>query len=447
MIARSEGKSRIVRWVSNMSRLCETTKILIVLFFFIGALASPDFASAEEPVASLAAKEKAPFLDTLKELVSIESGSGDREGLDKLSALIADRLKALGGEVKFIEPNPADTYRMIDTPKQIGRMVHARFVGTGSKKIMLIAHMDTVYLRGMLAQQPFRVDGSRAYGLGITDDKQGIALILHTIAMLKAMSFHDYGLVTVLINADEEVSSAGSRATISKFGAEHDAVFSCEASSVSSDSLALATAGIGAVVLTIKGRASHAGQAPEQGRNALYELAHQILQTRDLSDSATGVKMNWTIASAGTNRNVIPAIASATADVRVLRVSDYDGIEAKVRERIKNHLLPDTMVEMTFERRRPPLEIKPAQQALAKHAQAIYAEIGRALIVGEVAEGGGTDAAFAALNSTAPVIERFGVPGFGSHSNNAEYIDIDSIEPRLYLLTRMVMDMARGKTE
>jgi glutamate carboxypeptidase len=42
--------------------------------------------------------------------------------------LIADRLKALGGDVEFIEPDPADTYRMIDTPKQIGRMVHARFV-------------------------------------------------------------------------------------------------------------------------------------------------------------------------------------------------------------------------------------------------------------------------------------------------------------------------------
>src|SRR5262249_20747221 len=254
----------------------------------------------------------------------------------KISALIAERLKALGGEVAFIEPNPGDTYRMIDTPKQIGRMVHARFVGTGTKKIMLIAHMDTVYLRGMLAQQPFRIDGTRAYGLGITDDKQGIALILHTLAMLKAMNFHDYGLITVLINADEEVSSAGSRATISKFGAEQDAVLSCEPSSVSSDSLALTTAGIAAVVLNVKGRASHAGQAPEQGRNALYELAHQILQTRDLSDPATGVKMNWTIASAGTNRNVIPAIASATADVRVLRVSDYDAIEAKVRQRIRD---------------------------------------------------------------------------------------------------------------
>ena len=377
----------------------------------------------------------------------MESGSGDREGLDKISGLIADRLKALGGEVEFIEPDPADIYRMVDTPKQIGRMVHARFVGTGKKKIMLIAHMDTVYLRGMVAQQPFRVDGNRAYGLGIADDKQGIAVILHTVAMLKAMNFRDYGLVTVLINADEEVSSAGSRATISKFGAEHDAVFSCESSLVSSDHLSLATAGIGAVVLNVKGRASHAGQAPEQGRNALYELAHQILQMRDLSDPATGVKMNWTIASAGTNRNVIPAIASATADVRVLRVSDYDGLEQKVRERIKNQLIPDTMVEMTFERRRPPLETKPAQQALAKHAQAVYAEIGNTLVIGEVAEGGGTDAAFAALKSTAPVIERFGVRGFGEHSNNAEYIDTDSIEPRLYLLARMVMDVAQGKTK
>jgi len=42
------------------------------------------------------------------------------------------------------------------------------------------------------------------------------------------------------------------------------------------------------------------------------------------------------------------------------------------------------------------------------------------------------------------VIERFGLRGYGSHSNNAEYVDIDSIEPRLYLLTRMIMDVARG---
>jgi glutamate carboxypeptidase len=223
-------------------------------------------------------------------------------------------------------------------------------------------------------------------------------------------------------------------------------VFSCEGSRVESDRLSLTTSGIAAVVLNVQGKASHAGAAPERGGNALYELAHQIMQTRDLSEPAVGLKMNWTIASAGTNRNVIPAIASATADVRVLRVADYDGIERKVRERIQNKLIPDTTVEMTFERRRPPLEMTPASQALAKHAQRIYAEIGQSLVIVEVAEGGGTDAAFAALKTKAPVIESFGLRGFGAHSSDAEYVDVDSIEPRLYLLARMIMDVSQDKT-
>jgi len=346
-------------------------------------IASVASAAPLEPVRALAAKEKAPLIETLKGLVAIESGSGDREGLDRIANVIADRLKALGGTVETIEPDPADIYRMVDSPKQIGKMVLARFTGTGTQKIMLIAHMDTVYLRGMLAQQPFRIDGNRAYGLGIADDKHGVALILHTLAILKAMDFRDYGLITVLINGDEEVSSPGARATLTRLGAEHDFVFSCEGARVDSDRLSLTTAGIAAVVLNVKGRASHAGAAPERGRNALYELAHQILQTRDLSDPETGVKMNWTVASAGTNRNVIPANASATADVRVLRIADYDDIEQKVRERIKKQLIADTVVDMTFERRRPPLELTPPSQALAKHAQGIYAEIGNTLIIRE----------------------------------------------------------------
>ena len=334
---------------------------------------------------------------------------------------------------------------MVDTPKEIGKMVLARFSGNGTKKILLIAHMDTVYQRGMLERQPFRVDGNRAYGLGIADDKNGIAVILHTLSILQAMNFRDYGLITVLINADEEVSSAGSRAMLTKLGAEHDVVLSWEGTLVSSDRLSLTTAGIGAVLLKITGQASHAGQAPELGRNALLELAHQMLQTRDLSDPAIGLKMNWTLGTGGTGRNIIPSVASAVADVRVLRVADYDGIERKVRERIKSQLIPDTKVEMTFERRRPPLEMTAASQSLGKHAQRIYAEIGLTLVIGEVAEGGGTDAAFAALNTKAPVLERLGLRGFGEHSNEAEYIEIDSIEPRLYLLTRMIMDVSQGK--
>jgi glutamate carboxypeptidase len=406
-------------------------------------IAAQAFGQVREPVLSLAKKEKPALLETLKELVSIETGSRDSEGLEKLAALIAARLKELGGRVELVEPG--DVYKMEDTPEKIGKMVRATFAGTGKKKILLIAHMDTVYPRGMLAQQPFRIAGDRAYGLGISDDKQGIALILHTLALLKTMNFRDYGTLTVLINADEEISSPGSRSLITKLGAEHDATFSVESSRAESDKLSLATSGIASVTLSVKGRASHSGAAPERGVNALYELAHQVLQTRDLSDPAVGLKMNWTLANAGTTRNMIPPGAQAVADVRVLRVADYDGIEKKVRERIKNQLLPDAKVEMIFERRRPPLEATPASRALAKRAQQIYRELGIELVVDDVAEGGGTDAAFAALKTKAPVIERFGLQGYGGHTADAEYVLLDSIEPRLYLLARMIMEVSQGE--
>lgn len=411
------------------------------VFIVSAAVAAPD-----QAVLTLANQHKQPLLDTLKDLVNIESGSGDREGLDRISQLIHDRLKALGGEVEFIEPG-ADAYRMHDTPAKIGRMVKATFTGTGSKKILLIAHMDTVYLKGMIAKQPFRIDGNRAYGLGIGDDKAGIAVILHTLSILKAMSFRDYGTLTVLINGDEEISSPASRHLFGKLGAEHDLTMSHEGSSITSDNLSLATAGIAAVTLKVTGKASHAGSSPERGRNAIYELAHQMLQTRDFSDPATGVKMNWTMINGGTNRNVIPADAMGAADVRVIRIADYDGLEKRVRETITKQLIPDTKVEMTFERRRPPLELNPAAAAIAKHAQTIYAEIGKQLQVTDTVAGGGTDAAFAALGNSKPVIERFGLLSFGAHSNDNEYIHIDSIEPRLYLATRLIMDVSRGKNK
>jgi glutamate carboxypeptidase len=421
-----------------------TLRQVLGLAALLAILPGGAFGQAVEPVQSLAKKEKPALLETLKDLVSIESGSRDIEGLDRLADLIAARLKELGGQVELVEAS--DVYKMEDTPEKIGKMVRATFTGSGTKKILLLAHMDTVYQRGMLAKQPFRIAGERAYGVGIADDKQGIALILHTLAMLKAMDFRRYGTLTVLINADEELSSPGSRSLITRLGREHDAVFSLESSLASSDKLALATAGIAPIPLTVEGKASHAGAAPERGVNALYELAHQILQTRDLSDPEIGVKMNWTLAQAGRTRNMIPPNAQAVADVRVLRLADYDGIEKKVRERIKTQLLPETKVEMIFERRRPPLQATDASRALGRHAQQIYRELGKELVVDEVAEGGGTDAAFAALDSKGPVIERFGLRGFGMHSIEAEYVLIESIEPRLYLLARLIMDTAEGKS-
>jgi len=402
----------------------------------------PSSAQTEDRLLARVRQERTAYLATLRDLVAVESGSRDVEGLDRLATLLAGRLRALGGEVEIVAPD-AEMTRLEDTPAQPGKAVVARFRGTGTARILVLSHMDTVYERGMGARQPFRVDGDRAYGLGVADDKGGVALALHAVTVLKALDVRDYGVLTLLINADEEISSPGSRALIARLASESDAVFSCEGSD-QSDSLRLATSGNGAAILRVRGRASHAGSAPADGRNALYELAHQILQMRDLSDPRTGALLNWTVARAGSARNIIPASAEATADARVLRARDWDTLEAALRERIKHKLIADTQVTVVLERRRPPLAATPASRAMAAHAMQIYASIGRRLRVLETSDGGGTDAAFAALKSRAPVVKGFGPIGFGSHSDERESIDLRSVEPRMYLLAAMIRDVSRG---
>jgi glutamate carboxypeptidase len=393
-------------------------------------------APSSEQLQALARQEQPALLETLRALVEIESGSKDLDGLAAVAGLIAGKLKALGGEVSMIEPT--EVYRMDDTPERLGRMVKAQFKGRGSKQLLLIAHMDTVYLKGMLKDQPFRIDGGRAYGLAVADDKQGVATILHAVALLQKAGIDDYGTLTVLINGDEEISSPGSRATITHTAADQDLTLSFEAAGAQGG-VRLATSGIGAAYLTVEGRASHAGSRPEGGVNALTELAHQLLQLQDLSEPATGLKLNWTMAQAGTNRNVIPAQASAQADARALRVADFERLAQELQRRVQKQRLPDAKVQVKFEMRRPPLEATAASRAMAQRAQAIYAEIGLPMQVAEVATGGGTDAAFAALQARGPVMEGLGLTGFGAHSNDAEYVDLGSIAPRLYLVARLVM--------
>jgi glutamate carboxypeptidase len=407
------------------------------------AVSWPSSAQTEDRLLARVRQEQTAYLATLKELVSIESGSRDTEGLGRAAAFVAARLKAIGGDVEIVPP-PADMTRLEDTPREPGKIVVARFRGTGTGRILLLSHMDTVYERGSAAKQPFRVEGDRAYGLGIADDKSGVALAIHAVAVLTALDARDYALVTVLVNGDEEISSPASRNLITRLGREHDAVLSCEGSDAS-DSLRLATSGNGAALLRVKGRSSHAGSAPGDGRNALYELSHQILQMRDLSDSQTGATLNWTVARAGAARNIIPASAEATADARVLRVRDWDVLEAKLKERITRKLIPDTQVSVVLERRRPPLEPTAASRAMAAHAARVYQSIGRRLRVLDRSEGGGTDAAFAALETKAPVVEGFGPIGAGAHSDERESIDLRSVEPRMYLLARMILDVGLRK--
>jgi glutamate carboxypeptidase len=392
-------------------------------------------AGPDEKLRAAAEQAKPALIESLREMVLIESGSSDVVGLKEMADLMEGRLKALG----------ATTERRKTTRGVGADMVIGTFEGTGRRKLMLIAHMDTVYQPGILKTEPYHVEGDLIYGPGIADDKGGIAVVLHSLEILKDMGWRDYAKLTVAFNPDEEVGSIGSGEFISELADRHDVVLSCEPSAAKPaspiETLTLGASGTATGTIEVIGRASHAGGAPDRGRNALIELAHQLLQTRDIAKSIPGTQLNWTTAKAGTVRNQIPEKASAGADIRLTVPDGIEKLQAALDEQTKTHLVPDTDVKVTIERGRPPFVASERGRALAKEGQAIYAELERPLGLTEMT-GGATDAGYANRSGKAVVVESFGLAGFNYHAHN-EYIDSTSIVPRLYLMTRMLIEQGK----
>ena len=416
-----------------------STQRLVSIGFLAIILASPSVQAAPDEKLRAAAEAAQPALiETLRDMVMIESGSSDVEGLTKMADFTEARLKALG----------AKTERRKATRGVGADIVIGTFDGTGSRKLMLMAHMDTVYQRGILASQPYRVDGNRIYGPGIADDKGGIAVILHALKILVGdAGWRDYARLTVLFNPDEEVGSIGSGELIAELADQHDVVLSCEPTAAApvakNDALLLGASGTATGMMEVKGRSSHAGAAPQLGRNALIELGHQLLQTQDVAKSIPGTQLNWTTAQAGTVRNQIPEKATAGADIRVTVPDGLQKLQAALDEKVKNRLIADTETTVKIEAGRPPFVASDRGRALAKEGQAIYAEIARTLDIVEMT-GGATDAGFANRSGKAIVVESFGLAGFGYHARD-EYIDTGSIVPRLYLMTRMLTELGKKK--
>lgn len=408
------------------------------LIAFAAALAFSHVANAAPDAALLAAATAAQptVVDTLKGLVMIESGSGDVEGLAKIATLLDDRLKALGFK----------TERRKALPGPGADIVIGTLAGTGKKKLMLQGHMDTVYEKGILQSQPYKQDGNKLYGPGIADDKGGLAVILHSLKILVDAGWKDYATLTVVFNPDEEIGSGGSGDFISATADRNDVVLSFEPTAAKAvakgESLLLGAAGIAQVTMEVKGRAAHAGAAPELGRNAILEAAYQMLQTKDLAKDIPGVTLNWTNVVSNKARNQIPELAVAGGDVRITVPGAEQKLNAALQAKVASgKLIPDTVTTVKLEVGRPAFLAGAPGRALGEQAQAIYKEIDRDLGLAPMT-GGGTDAAFARRSGKATVVESFGLAGFGYHARD-EYIELDSIVPRLYLVTRLLTELGK----
>ena len=399
------------------------------------ALLATTALAAPKPDAALlkAATAEAPAITaTLKSLVEIETGTGDAEGMASMGRYLESAFTARGGTVARMQP----------TGGVAGDIIVARWKGTGKGKLLLIAHMDTVYQRGALARAPFKLmdspQGPLAYGPGISDDKSGIATILHTLPLLTAK---DYAELTVAINTDEERGSLGSGTTITELAKGMTAVLSFEPTSMP-ERLTRGTSATNTVTVTIKGKASHAGGAPEAGINSLVEAAHIIQTTKDLDRGQGNRRFNWTVVEQQRGvRNIIPDDVTLIGDLRTSNLAQFDQFKAELLNRLKTPSIPGAVVTAEVRMNRPPFTATPASNALIDEARAIYATLGKELLVMERG-GGGTDAGYAALAGV-PVIESLGLPGFGAHTTQAEYVFLEAVPRRLYLAASLIRKLGR----
>ena len=403
----------------------------------LAALSTSATAETSKELLSASIDEVPAYLETLKALVLTESGSRDADGL----AAVADQLEMHLTELGFTterHPSTAADGAGADT------VVGVKF-GTGRQKVLLMAHMDTVYEKGILETEPYREDGNLIYGPGIVDAKGGIAMILHTLRVLDRIGWDDYATMTVSFNPDEEIGSPGSGDLIAALGAEADTVLSFEPTwaGAPGDYLLFGTATYARFRLEVRGRASHAGTAPKSGRNAVVELAHQILQTKDLAEKVPGAQLSWTNVIADQAFNQIPETAVAIGDGRITIPGAAQELQKVLQETVDaNPLIKGTTTTVSFEILNPGLYPNEASLALAEVAKEVYRDLGKSNVMVLRMIKGTTDAAYAGRDGDAAVLEGMGPTGDNYHASG-EYIEVDSIPRRLAFVTQLLIELGR----
>ncbi|MDR2503928.1 MAG: M20/M25/M40 family metallo-hydrolase, partial [Deltaproteobacteria bacterium] len=371
------------------------------------------------------------FIETLRDLVNMDSGTDNTTGLNRKKDYIAAAMQRTRADVTVLDAaGPrAGTYN-----------IKAERRGKGKGKILLICHYDTVWPEGEAAKRPFTIKENIAYGPGVADAQHSIAGIITLFKIAAELRCGEFDTLSAVMNADEEKGSLGSKDLLLEESSRHDVVFSMEGGGIDADRIIIGVRGNNNATITVKGRAAHSGENPQDGRNAGEELAHQMIQMRGLSCLEKRTDTNWTTGSFGTMHNIIPDTATATMNVRTALASEADRVEAAMRERIKNVSIAGCTISLEFTRIRPPFECTPLTEKLAAAAQKVYhSELGRELTLSFM--GGASDANFACRNAL--VLEGMGMGGTNWHALS-ECLALDGVPDRLYLLLRMIQMVSGG---
>ena len=362
-------------------------------------------------------RDSEEMLDGLRVWVEHETPTHDGVRVSALARHVDGQFTALGARTRRIAGRDGYGDHLI---------AESRW-GEGQAPVLILAHLDTVHPVGTLAQNPFRVEGDRAFGPGIYDMKGGAYLAYRAFAAIAARAEAGPRPLQVLYTSDEEVGSPTSRELITELGAAAHAVLVVEPAR-EGGKVVTARRGVARYVVRFTGRPAHSGSRHAEGRSAIREMARQILDWEAMTDYARQLSVNVGIVAGGTAFNVVPEQAVAYVDIRVPTPAVAD--EAVARFEATRAYDPDVALTLEGGLNRPPFAPNAGTEAL--FARAVPLARARGFTLEGIATGGASDGNF--TWDRTPTLDGLGVDGDGAHTK-WEHVRVSSLAERAGLLT------------
>jgi glutamate carboxypeptidase len=373
------------------------------------------------------------MLALLAKLVEAESPSHEKAAVDRVGKIIIDECHRLGASVE------------IHPQSEVGDLVEAHFLSKKAislkeenprqdKKaaILLLCHMDTVFPLGTLSKMPFYEKKGKIFGPGVSDMKGGIVVAVTALeAVIQTGKLTCP--VTALFTSDEEIGSSASRPLIEKLSQESSLVLVLEPGMVDG-SVKTWRKGVGEYTITVQGRAAHAGGDHRNGRNAIEEMAHQVLAIQKMTDYDRGTTLNVGVIHGGIASNVVPDEVTIEVDLRIIEPSEALRVDARMQ--MLKPVLEGTSIKVNGGLNRPPMPYSDTIKTAFSKVSRIAATIGLELKADGT--GGASDANYVAPLGI-PVLDGLG-PAGGDYHSEREYIFKKSLPERVKLLTAILTD-------
>lgn len=365
------------------------------------------------------------YLEELRPLIDVDCGTLTTEGIEVIANQMEKKYLDMGWYVKRVDCGIAGTGLEVRNKPDCKDI-----------DVMLIGHMDTVFPVGTAAARPMTLDDKRAYGPGVSDMKSGLLNVVYALRGMDKATL-DKLSICICMNPDEEIGSLHSETWLKSVAVNAKNVLVAEAARADG-SLVKARKGMARYRLTFSGKAAHAGNEPQNGRSAITEMANWILGINALTNFESGTTLNVGLVKGGAGANIVPDHAEAVIDVRFWDNDEYADADAKIRTMAETPFLDGVTVTVDREAHKPSMVPSEKTEALMALVEESGKELGIDIKWQEV--GGGSDANLTAVLGI-PTLDGLGPAGAGFHSAD-EYLELESIEPRIKLLMTVLTKIA-----